>query len=161
MIILGLDPGLATTGFGVIRVDKKTPSLLKCGTIRTLPGTHPASRLFQIYTDLLQLIRTTEPDMIAIEKAFSMARYPKAGIILGGVLGIIYLAVFQNGISMSEISPREIKNSLAGYGGADKNQVRSAVKSLLKTSEIRSFHSADALAVALAAYYRRRPGTGR
>ena len=161
MIVLGLDPGLATTGFGAVNFDKKSPSLLRCGTIKTLPGEHIANRLFQIYTDLLQLIRLIEPDIIAIEKAFSMVRYPKAGIILGSVLGIIYLSVFQNGISMIEISPKEIKNSLAGYGGADKYQVRAAVKNLLKTSDIKSFHSSDALAVALTAYYRRRTGTGR
>jgi crossover junction endodeoxyribonuclease RuvC len=84
-----------------------------------------------------------------------MVRYPKAGIILGGVLGIIYLAVFQNNISMIEITPKEVKNSLAGYGGADKYQLRAAVKDLLKTKDIKSLHASDALAVALTAFYRK------
>jgi crossover junction endodeoxyribonuclease RuvC len=155
MIILGLDPGLATTGFGAVKIDNNSPVLLKCGSIRTQPGEHIANRLFQIHTDILQLIRLLQPDLIAIEKAFSMARYPKAGIILGGVLGIIYLAVFQNNISMIEITPKEVKNSLAGYGGADKYQLRAAVKDLLKTKDIKSLHASDALAVALTAYYRK------
>jgi len=155
MIILGLDPGLATTGFGAIKFDNNSPALLKCGYIKTQPGEHIANRLFQIHTDILHLIRLLQPDLVSIEKAYSMVRYPKAGIILGGVLGIIYLAVFQNNISMIEITPKEVKNSLAGYGGADKYQLRSAVKDLLKTKDIKSLHASDALAVALTAYYRK------
>jgi len=80
---------------------------------------------------------------------------------LGGVLGIIYLSVFQNDILMIEITPREVKNSLAGYGGADKDQMRKTVKKMLNIPDLKSFHASDALAVALAAFYRKTPRSSR
>jgi crossover junction endodeoxyribonuclease RuvC len=155
MIILGIDPGLASTGFGAIRCNKATPSVLKCGYIKTSPREHVSSRLFQIHSDINHLIGTLHPDLIAIENVFSLVRYPKAGILLGGVLGIIYLSVFQNNISMIEITPKEIKNSLVGYGGANKYQVKETIKKLLKITDVKSFHASDALAIALTAFYRK------
>ena len=155
MIILGIDPGLASTGFGVIRCDQTTPSLLKCGYIKTSPREHISNRLFQIHSDINHLIHTVQPDLIAIENIFSLVRYPKAGILLGGVLGIIYLSVSQNNVSMIEITPKEVKNSLVGHGGADKYQVKEAIKKLLKITNIKSFHASDALAIALTAFYRK------
>lgn len=158
MIILGIDPGLASTGFGAIKCDKTTSSLLKCGYIKTSPKEHISNRLFQIHSDINHLIRILQPDLIAIENVFSLVRYPRAGILLGGVLGIIYLSVFQNNVSMIEITPKEVKNSLVGYGGADKYQVKETIKKLLKITDVKSFHASDALAVALTAFYRKTPG---
>ncbi|MBE0425550.1 MAG: crossover junction endodeoxyribonuclease RuvC [Nitrospirae bacterium] len=155
MIILGIDPGLASTGFGAIRCDKAIPFLLKCGYIKTSSKEHISNRLFQIHSELNQLIHFLHPDLIAIENVFSLVRYPKAGILLGGVLGIIYLSVFQNNISMIEITSKEVKNSLVGHGGADKQQVRSTIKKLLKITDIKSFHASDAVAIALTAFYRK------
>ncbi len=157
MIILGIDPGLASTGFGAIICDNSASSLFKCGYIKTFPGEHISSRLFQIYTDINHLIKTIKPDLIAVENIFSLVRYPKAGILLGGVLGIIYLSIYQNNISMIEITPKEVKNSLVGYGSANKQQVKKTVQTLLKISDVKSFHAADALAVALTAFYRKPP----
>ncbi|MDD5008979.1 MAG: crossover junction endodeoxyribonuclease RuvC [Syntrophorhabdaceae bacterium] len=154
MVILGIDPGLAHTGFGAVRFDGKKQSLLACGYIKTPPGEAVARRLFQIHTDMSRLVQKIKPDFVAIENIFSLVRYPKAGILLGGVLGVIYLTVQQNNIRMIEITPKEIKNSLVGYGGAGKAQIKKAVQTLLKIDDIRSFHAADALAVALAAFYR-------
>lgn len=161
MIILGIDPGLASTGFGAIRCDKVTPSIVKCGYIKTSAKEPVSNRLFQIYSDINQLIRSLNPDLIAIENIFSLVRYPKAGILLGGVLGIIYLSVSQNNVSMIEITPKEVKNSLTGYGGANKYQVREAIKNLLKMTDVKSFHATDALAIALTAFYRKNPRKGR
>jgi crossover junction endodeoxyribonuclease RuvC len=161
MIILGIDPGLSTTGFGAIQCDGTSPSILKCGCIRTSPGKHMSARLFQIHTDLNNLIQSLHPDLLAVENAFSLVRYPRAGILLGGVLGIIYLSVFQNGISMIEITPREVKNSLAGYGAADKRQMKATIRKLLGISGIKSLHASDALAVALTAFYRKIPKAPR
>ena len=154
MVILGIDPGLATTGFGAIRIDKSVPAALRYGHIKTSSKEPVANRLFQIHTDIEELIRSLHPDVIAVENVFSLVRYPKAGILLGGVLGIIYLSVFQNNLSMTEITPKEVKSSLAGYGGADKYQIRSAVKNLLKIRDLKSLHASDALAIALTAFYR-------
>jgi crossover junction endodeoxyribonuclease RuvC len=161
MIILGIDPGLASTGFGAIRCDKVTPSIVKCGYIKTSAKEPVSNRLFQIHSDINQLIRSLNPDLIAIENIFSLVRYPKAGILLGGVLGIIYLSVSQNNVSMIEITPKEVKNSLTGYGGANKYQVRDAIKNLLKMTDVKSFHATDALAIALTAFYRKNPRKGR
>ena len=157
MIILGIDPGLASTGFGAIRCDNTTSSLIKCGYIKTSPKEHISNRLFQIHSDINHLICTLQPNLIAIENVFSLVRYPRAGILLGGVLGIIYLSVFQNNISMIEITPKEVKNSLVGYGGADKYQVKETIKKLLKITDVKSFHASDALAIALTAFYRKNP----
>ncbi len=161
MIILGIDPGLSNTGFGAIRCNKTTPSIIKCGYIKTSPRDHVSSRLFQIHSDINHLICTLHPDLIAIENVFSLVRYPKAGILLGGVLGIIYLSVSQNNVSMIEITPKEVKNSLTGYGGANKYQVKEAIKKLLKMTDVKSFHATDALAIALTAFYRKNPRKGR
>jgi crossover junction endodeoxyribonuclease RuvC len=154
MIVLGLDPGLASTGFGAVSCARSSCSLVKCGYIKTSPKEQTPVRLFQIHSDINHLIRTLHPDLVAIENVFSLVKYPKAGILLGGVLGIIYLSVFQNSVPMIEITAKEVKNSLVGYGGADKRQVRETIKDLLKLADLRSFHAADALAVALAAFYR-------
>src|SRR5512135_832234 len=110
MIILGFDPGLNTTGFGAIRCDNKTPSMLRCGCIKTDPKEQISQRLSQIYTDINDLVHSLQPDLVAVENAFSLVRYPKAGILLGSVLGIIYVSVFQHNTPMIEIAPREIKN---------------------------------------------------
>lgn len=155
MIILGLDPGLASTGFGAIKWENKSPSLLKCGHIKTSSEDHISHRLSQIHSDITRLIHLVQPDLIAIENVFSLVRYPKAGILLGGVLGIIYLSVCQNNISLIEITPKEVKNSLVGYGNADKKQVKETVIKLLKITDIKSFHAADALAIALTALHRK------
>jgi crossover junction endodeoxyribonuclease RuvC len=161
MIILGIDPGLASTGFGAIRCDKDSPSILKCGYIKTSPKEHISNRLFQIHSDINHLIHILQPDLIAIENVFSLVRYPKAGILLGGVLGVVYLLVFQNKISMIEITPKEVKNSLVGYGGANKHQVKETIKRLLKITDVKSFHASDALAIALTAFYRKKPQRDR
>jgi crossover junction endodeoxyribonuclease RuvC len=161
MVILGIDPGLASTGFGAIRCNKVTPSIVNCGYVKTSAKEHISTRLFQIYSDINQLIRSINPNLIAIENVFSLVRYPKAGILLGGVLGIIYLCVFQNNVPMMEITPREVKNALTGYGGANKYQVKEAIKDLLKITDVKSFHATDALAIALTAFYRNNPGRSR
>ncbi len=161
MIILGIDPGLASTGFGAVRCDKATPSIVKCGYIKTSAKEPIANRLFQIYSDINQLIRSINPNLIAIENVFSLVRYPKAGILLGGVLGIIYLSVSQNNVSMIEITPKEVKKSLTGYGGASKYQIKEAIKNLLNITDVKSFHATDALAIALTAFYRKNPRPSR
>jgi crossover junction endodeoxyribonuclease RuvC len=157
MIILGIDPGISATGFGAIQCGHGAPSLLRCGAIHTSSRQHISRRLFQIHADLNDVIHALHPDLIAVENVFSLVRYPKAGILLGGVLGIIYLSVFQHNIPMTELTPREVKNALSGYGGADKSQMKAAVRKLLKVPGIKSSHASDALAIALTAFYRNAP----
>jgi crossover junction endodeoxyribonuclease RuvC len=118
-----------------------------------------ASRLFQIHNDMEELINTIKPSLVAIENVFSLVRYPKAGILLGGVLGALYVTIQRHGLGMTEISTKEVKNALVGFGSANKEQVKNAVKKLLDVDDIKSFHAADALAVALTAYYRNKTGS--
>ena len=161
MVILGIDPGLASTGFGAIECGKADPSLLTCGYIKTSPREHFSKRLYAIHKDINTLIHSLEPDLVAVENVFSLVRYPRAGILLGGVLGIIYLSVFQNNVMITEITPKEVKLSLSGYGSSDKYQVKSAVRKVLRIENIKSLHASDALAVALTAFYRKAPRKGR
>lgn len=155
MIILGIDPGLASTGFGALRCDGPAPVLLKCGSITTSSHDTIPNRLMQIHNDVNHVIGDVEPDLFAIEDVFSLVRYPRAGILLGSVLGVLYLTARQKGLPVQEIAPKEIKNALVGSGNAGKQQVKSAVVSMLKIRDLSSFHASDALAVALAVYYRR------
>ncbi len=158
MVILGIDPGLASTGFGAIRCDGPRPLLLKCGLIRTSSRDHVSHRLSQIYDDMNALISTVGPDTVAMENVFSLVRYPRAGILLGGVLGVIYLNVFKNGLPIIEVTPREVKNALVGYGAATKKQVQETTSRLLRVGDVASLHASDALAVALTVFYRKGRG---
>jgi crossover junction endodeoxyribonuclease RuvC len=157
MIILGLDPGLANTGYGAISCDGTSPRMFGLGSLRTTPNEAVPKRLFQIHSDLVTLVAKLKPDFIAVENAFSLVKYPKAGIVLGGVIGVIYLTMFQHDLPVFEVTPREIKNCLVGSGSATKDQIKAAVRHCLSIQDISSFHAADALAVALTAYYRKSP----
>jgi len=155
MIILGIDPGLQSTGFGAIKWDNDRPVLIRAGYIKTSPKTHISSRLFQIYSDINTLIKETEPELVAVENVFSLIRYPRAGIVLGSVIGVIYLSVFQQNLMVMEVTPKEVKNALVGYGNANKRQIREMIQRELNIPNVSSFHAADALAVALTAFYRK------
>lgn len=155
MIILGIDPGLASTGFGALRCDGPRPVLIKCGAIKTFTHDTIPNRLMQIHDDVKSVIDQVRPDLFAIEDVFSLVRYPRAGILLGSVLGVLYVAAREKSIPVQEIAPKEIKNALVGFGNAGKKQIKDAVASMLKIGDISSFHASDALAVALAVYYRR------
>ncbi len=154
MVILGIDPGLASTGFGTITCGGESVCLHKCGSIKTSPKDHVSQRLFQIHEDLNHLLDTLKPEVVGVENLFSMVRYPKAGIMLGGVMAIIYLSAFRHEVAVIEVTPKEVKNALVSYGGATKVQIREAVRKTLDIGELKSFHIADALAVALTLFYR-------
>ncbi|MCX8021420.1 MAG: crossover junction endodeoxyribonuclease RuvC [Syntrophorhabdaceae bacterium] len=156
MVIFGIDPGLANTGFGAIHWNSDRPVLIKCGHIKTTPKLHVSERLLQINKDMVTLIDTIKPEIIAVENVFSLVRYPVAGILLGCVIGIIYLLASECKLKLIEVGPKEVKNSLVGYGSANKRQVREAVQKLLNMSQAPSFHASDALAIAITAYYRYR-----
>ena len=155
MIILGLDPGLASTGFGAIFCRRNSATLRAAGHIATSPADPITKRLFQIFEDINSLMATLRPELVAIENVFSLLRYPRAGIVLGEVLGIIYLSAHQHDLPILEITPREVKNALVGSGSATKKQIKSATGRILGIKELSSLHAADAVAVALTAYYRK------
>jgi crossover junction endodeoxyribonuclease RuvC len=155
MIILGVDPGLASTGFGVIFCGGGTPKLRAAGHITTSPRDPITKRLFQIFEDINQLMTTVRPELVAIENVFSLVRYPRAGILLGEVLGVIYLSAHQHEVPILEITPKEVKNALIGSGSATKKQIKLTTERILGIKEFSSLHAADAVAVALTAHYRK------
>ena len=122
MIILGIDPGVATIGFGVIRAERGKNTLLRYGVITTPPGIPLSSRLLQIDRDMEELIRTFQPDEMAVEELF-FSKNITTGIAVAHGRGVILLAAERLGVSIFEYTPMQVKQAVAGYGGADKRQV--------------------------------------
>jgi crossover junction endodeoxyribonuclease RuvC len=155
---LGIDPGLAATGFAVIGCLQRGGELCDWGAITTKSGTPPEKRLHEIYCGVRELIVQWQPDIIAIEDVYVLKTYPRAAIQLGEVKGIIALAAAEAAIEYFQVKPTEIKHGLTGNGQASKQQVCSAVqKSLGQKQAITPAHASDAAAIALIALSR----TGR
>ena len=155
--ILGLDPGLASLGFGSIRVELHRPStqaqLDEFGIIQTAAGTDVGQRLQTIYEDLHHLIQTLQPQLVAIEKLF----FYRMGntILVAQARGVIMLVLAQHHLPFIEFTPAQIKQALTGHGNADKHEVQQAVARELQLPHIpKPDDAADALAVALAAWFR-------
>jgi crossover junction endodeoxyribonuclease RuvC len=149
MTILGIDPGIATVGFGVIRSENSTNSLIRCGAITTEAGLRLSTRLSQIYKDVVDLINMFNPDAIAIEELFFNTNL-KTGISVAHGRGVIILAGENCGVPMYEYTPLQIKQAIAGYGRAQKKQVMEMVRRLLNMNEVaRPDDASDALAIAI------------
>ena len=149
MIILGIDPGVATIGFGVVRADRQKNTLLRYGVITTPPGIPLSRRLIQISDDMEELIHTFHPDEMAVEELF-FSKNITTGIAVAHGRGVILLEAERAGIPAFEYTPMQVKQAVAGYGGADKRQVMLMTQRLLKMKEIpRPDDAADALAIAI------------
>lgn len=150
MLVIGIDPGTATTGYGFIQVSGDGGlQAIDYGVIETSPNYPPHQRLLQIFQQLQKMIDLHKPDSGAVEKLF-FQRNVKTAISVGQGRGVAMLALAKAGITMAEYSPLEIKQAVAGYGRADKNQMQNMVKALLSLDELPSpDDAADALAVAI------------
>ena len=149
MTILGIDPGYATVGFGMIREDRAKQHLIQCGVIKTPAGESFAVRLKQIYDDATLLIRQFEPDAIAIEALF-FNKNEKTAIQVAHSRGVLLLAGQMQGIPLFEYTPLQVKQAVTGYGRAEKKQVMEMVRRLLHLEQVpRPDDAADALAVAI------------
>ena len=149
MRILGIDPGVATVGFGVIDSDRAQQQMIQYGAITTAAGLPLATRLVQIAADLEALIRQFQPDEIAVEELF-FSKNITTGIAVAHARGVALLAVVQRTGDLYEYTPMQIKQAVTGWGGADKHQVQMMVKMLLNMKEIaQPDDAADAIAVAL------------
>ncbi len=149
MIILGIDPGVATVGFGVIRAEGMKQSMIRCGVISTPADMKLSRRLRQIYDDLLRLIDMFKPDAIAIEELFFNTNL-KTGISVAHGRGVILLAGDSRRVPMYEYTPLQVKQAVAGYGRADKKQVMEMVRRLLNLNEVaKPDDASDALAIAI------------
>ena len=149
-IILGVDPGIAIVGFGVISAsDKGVNKLVSCGAITTPAGLALSTRLSQIYHDMLELINKFKRDAIAVEELFFNTNIT-TGISVAHGRGVILLAGYESGIPMYEYTPLQIKQAITGYGRADKKQMMEMVRRLLGlNSPAKPDDASDALAVAI------------
>lgn len=153
--LVGIDPGLAGTGIGVIEGDNREIFGYSFGSISTDSKDPIHFRLHTIYSKVLSFLCAQQPDRVVIEDIYSLEKYPGSGIMLGKVSGVLLLAAYKAGLDVEEISVREVKKIVSGNGSADKHQVERSVRNLLGHGEpIRPFHASDALGLALTGYYR-------
>jgi crossover junction endodeoxyribonuclease RuvC len=150
MMVIGIDPGTATTGFGLVQ-EKEDGSLkvIDYGAIQTPPGIAMPERLLSLYERLKEILLLHHPDSGAVEKLF-FQRNVTTAISVGQARGVALLALAQMNLPVMEYTPLEIKQAVAGYGGAGKQQVQQMVRALLEMDDIpRPDDAADALAVAI------------
>ena len=149
MIILGIDPGLATLGYGVIEVANDRRRMVQYGTLTTPAGQPMPQRLRAIFQGMNQLMDIYRPDDVAFEELF-FSKNITTGMAVSAARGVALVAVVQRTENLYEYTPMQIKQAVTGYGGADKHQVQQMVRMLLNMREIaRPDDAADALAVAL------------
>ena len=149
MIILGIDPGLATLGYGVIEVTGDRRRMVQFGTLNTPAGQPMPQRLRAIFQGMNQLMDIYQPDDVAFEELF-FSKNITTGMAVSAARGVALVAVVQRTENLYEYTPMQIKQAVTGYGGADKHQVQQMVKMLLNMRDIaRPDDAADALAVAL------------
>ncbi len=149
MIVIGIDPGVARLGYGVIQVDKGVITPLCYGCIQTKAGRRQAERLHAIYTEITALITKYSPDFLAIEKLFFTKNVTSA-MSVSEVRGVILLAAEQHNIPVEEYTPNQIKLAITGSGRADKEQMQEMIKRLLHLEEVpKPDDAADGLSIAL------------
>jgi len=151
MLVLGIDPGTANTGYGVVRGDKAgLVSLVECGVIRTRPRDPLPTRLGEIYDGVTQLIARHRPDALSVEDVF-YSRNVRTTVVLGHARGIILLAGHQAKLDIHEFPPAEIKKAVVGSGAATKEQVQFMLTRLLRLKAVpQPSDAADGVAAALA-----------
>jgi crossover junction endodeoxyribonuclease RuvC len=150
MLAIGIDPGTAITGYGLVREEQDGRlSVVDYGVILTSPEEDMPERLIQLYHNLREIINLHNPETGAVEKLF-FARNVRTALTVGQARGIAMLALAESGVSLAEYSPNEIKQAVAGYGRASKVQVQRMVQALLELEETpQPDDAADALAVAI------------
>ncbi len=146
-IILGIDPGSRTTGYGLISVKNRKLTYLDSGCIKTPEGALPA-RLLEIFNGVCQLMETYQPSEVAIEQIF-MHENASSALKLGHARGVAMVACASHRVSVYEYTPREVKLAVVGYGAAQKEQVKQMVMRLLSLSKPPQTDAADALAIAI------------
>ena len=150
MLVLGIDPGTAVTGYGLVRVDRPgLPVLVECGVVRTKPRDPLPARLAEIHDGVRELIARHRPDVMSLEDVF-FAKNVRTTVVLGHARGVIMLAAQQAGIAVHEFSPAVIKKAVVGTGAASKEQVQFMLTRLLRLKSVPSpSDAADGVATAL------------
>lgn len=153
MRILGVDPGSNVTGIGLIEVDRLTPRSLSYGTLRPPAKSDLPDRLVFLYRGLRAVIEEHRPDLVAVETAF-YHKSARSTLVLGQVRGVLLLCARERNCTVDEISPREIKQGVAGTGAASKSLVQRMVQTQLRLEDKPPVDASDALAAALCAWHR-------
>ncbi|MEM6259476.1 MAG: crossover junction endodeoxyribonuclease RuvC [Planctomycetota bacterium] len=151
MRILGIDPGLRITGFGVVEVRPNTiePALIEAGVIKLDAKTSIADRLAQLADDLAGIIDQAQPDRLAVEQVYSHYAHPNTAVIMAHARGVILLRARQAGLAIEELAATEVKKAITGNGHASKEQVQQAVQAQFRLPEPPSPPDvADAIAIA-------------
>jgi crossover junction endodeoxyribonuclease RuvC len=153
--VMGIDPGLAATGIGVVKGSNMQIETFAYGAISTTKNISLAQRLENIYTQVWDLLEENRPELLVVEDVFSLDKNPKSGITLGKVIGVILLAGQRFKTPMVEVPVRLAKQVLTGNGRASKAQLEAAVRQRLNApGPIRPFHASDALGLAMIGMYR-------
>ena len=149
-LALGIDPGTATTGFGLVRLMPDGELVaVKYGVILTPKEASASARLVMLYDQLHVLLQEYAPDTSSVEKLFFQSNV-KTALAVGQARGVVMLCLHQAGLEIFEYTPNEVKQAVAGYGGADKRQVQDMVRALLQLETIpKPDDAADALAIAI------------
>lgn len=148
-IILGIDPGIADTGFGVVETDANTLRCIDYGSIKTKAGLDLADRLEVLHKELTKIIKKYQPNLISVEQLF-FCKNVKTALVVGQARGVVLLTAKQIKTPLVEFTPLQVKQAVSAYGKADKSQVQKMVKLLLGLKEIpKPDDAADALAVAI------------
>ena len=151
MRIVGIDPGLTTTGYAVIDVEGRDVRLVEGGVIRAgTPDTPLPTRLSSLFDSVVEMLQQFHPDTMALEELYSHYEHPETAILMGHARGVICLAAAKSGIPVFDYASTQIKLSTTGNGRAPKDQVQRAVQARLQLAEVPRPHDvADALAIAL------------
>ena len=150
MIIVGIDPGLQITGYGVLASQGRDMKVAEAGVIKTGKSDLFENKLKEIFSEIEKIIRQFKPDYLAVEELYSHYVHPKTAIVMGHARGVVFLQAAIHNIPVVSYASTRIKKSLTGNGRASKNQVQKMIKVALNLKdEIYSPDTADALAVAL------------
>jgi crossover junction endodeoxyribonuclease RuvC len=149
MLVLGIDPGLATTGYGLVEGDGQRLELVAYGVVRTPAKTPIARRLLQLHDELAEILRQYRPDEAAVEELF-FSTNARTAIVVGEARGVVILTLAEAGLPIAEYTPLQVKQAITGYGQADKAQVQQMVSLLLNLRYVpQPDDAADALAISV------------
>lgn len=154
MVVLGIDPGLETLGWGIVRGEANRLQLVDYGLVTTTRDLQPEMRLLKLHQGLGQVVQGRALDLVAVERLY-FSRNVGSAIQVGEARGVALLTVAQHGLRVVEYTPPEVKQAVSGYGNAPKSQVLHMVRTLLGLGQVKMRDdAADALAVALCGYFR-------
>src|SRR5512146_1665385 len=150
MLVLGIDPGTATTGYGLVRETEEGGfAVVDYGVVLTPAGEAPEKRLLLLYDRILEILLLHHPDQGAVEKLF-FQRNVTTAFAVGQARGVVMLALAQKGLAVAEYTPLEVKQAVTGYGGAEKLQVQMMIQAILELEALPTpDDAADALAIAV------------